>query len=134
MERQAKAASVDEYISRFDPDVQQKLKALRKAIKARLPGATERISYQIPAFWLNEDLVYFAAFKDHISFFPTSAPIAAFKKELKPYKWAKGTVQFPLDEPLPLDLIERMVDFRVAQAAQKAGKKAKKAKARAKKR
>jgi len=116
-------ASIDEYIAACPKDVQKMLKDLRKTIKAAAPDATEKISYQIPTFYLKGNLVHFAAFKDHISFFPTSSGITAFKKELSVYKGAKGTVQFPLDKPLPLKLVSRIVKFRVAENLKRAEKK-----------
>jgi len=93
--------SIDEYIKTFPPDVQKTLEKMRRTIRKAVPEAEEAISYQIPAFKLNGDLVYFAAFKKHIGFFPTSSGISAFKKELWKYKTSRGTAQFPLDQPLP---------------------------------
>jgi len=119
MQKRTASKSIDDYIRKCDPAVQPTLRKLRRAIKARAPGATERISYQIPTFYLNGNLVHFAAFEHHIGFYPTGSGIAAFKDELAPYKWSKGAVQFPLDEPLPLELILRMVDFRVAESLKK---------------
>ena len=120
-------ASIDEYIAAYPKDIQKMLKELRKTIKAAAPDAEEKISYQIPTFYLKGNLVHFGAFKDHISFFPTSSGTQAFKKELSVYKGAKGTVQFPLDKPLPLKLISKIVKFRVAEnlkrAEMKSGKK-----------
>ncbi len=107
--------TIDEYLDSFPPKVKKLLQAVRRTIHKAAPEATEKISYQIPTFYLNRNLVHFAAFSDHISFFPTSSGIAAFKKELKNYKTAKGTVQFPLDKPLPLALIARIVKFRVKE-------------------
>jgi uncharacterized protein YdhG (YjbR/CyaY superfamily) len=111
--------TIDEYIAAFPKEVQKILKGLRKAIKAAAPGAEERISYQIPAFSLKGNLVYFAAFKNHIGFYPTSSGIRAFKKELSIYKGAKGSVQFPMDKPLPLALISKIVKFRVSENVRK---------------
>ena len=107
--------TIDEYIALFPKDVQNILKALRKAIRDVAPQAEEAISYQIPTYKLNGNLVHFAAFKDHISFFPTSSGIEAFKVKLKSYKTSKGTIRFPLDEPIPFDLIEEIVRFRVKE-------------------
>jgi len=118
--RKAGYASIDEYITLFPEEIQGKLQQLRATIKASAPDASEKISYQMPAFVLKGNLVYFAAFKDHISFFPTSSGIQAFKQELSIYKGSKGTVRFPLDQPLPLDLISKIVKFRVAENLQKA--------------
>ncbi|MDP4183525.1 MAG: DUF1801 domain-containing protein [Bacillota bacterium] len=105
--------SIDEYISQFPPDIQDKLITLRQVIKEEAPDAEEKISYQMPAFTLHGILVYFAAFKNHIGFYPTSSGIEAFKSELSEYKWAKGSIQFPLERPLPYDLIKKMVRFKV---------------------
>jgi uncharacterized protein YdhG (YjbR/CyaY superfamily) len=107
--------TIDEYIALFSKDVRNILEALRKAIRDVAPQAEEGISYQIPTYKLNGNLVHFAAFKDHISFFPTSSGIEAFKVKLKSYKTSKGTIRFPLDEPIPFDLIEEIVRFRVKE-------------------
>ena len=107
--------TIDDYIAQFPRDIQEKLQKLRKTIGESAPQATEAISYQIPTFKLNGNLVHFAAFKDHISFFPTSSGVAAFEKELSRYKISKGTIQFPLDTPIPLDLVRRIVKFRVQE-------------------
>ena len=115
--------SIDEYIAACPKDVQTKLEELRATVKAAAPDAEEKISYQIPTFYLKGNLVHFGAFKDHIGFFPTSSGIQAFKEELSIYKGAKGTVQFPLDKPLPLKLISKIVKFRVAENLKKAEKK-----------
>jgi uncharacterized protein YdhG (YjbR/CyaY superfamily) len=113
-------ASIDEYIAGFPVEIQAKLQELRATIKAAAPDAEERISYQMPAFYLKGNLVYFAAFKNHIGFFPTASGVAAFKDELSSYKGSKGTVRFPLDKPLPLELIARMVKYRAAENLKKA--------------
>ena len=107
--------SIDDYIKQFTPEVQEKLEALRKVIKESATDATEKISYQMPAFYLHGNLVYFAAFKHHIGFYPTSSGIEAFKDELSGYKSSKGSVQFPIEKPLPYDLISRIVKFRVGE-------------------
>jgi uncharacterized protein YdhG (YjbR/CyaY superfamily) len=111
--------SIDEYITTFPKEIQKILEEVRATIKASAPDAEEKISYQIPTYYFNGNLVHFGAFKKHISFFPTSSGIAAFQKELARYKTAKGTVQFPIDKPLPLDLIKRIVKFRVKENSQK---------------
>jgi uncharacterized protein YdhG (YjbR/CyaY superfamily) len=111
--------TIDEYIATFPKQVQQILKGLRKAIKAAAPDAEERISYQMPAFSLNGILVYFAAFKKHIGFYPGASGIQAFTKELSVYKGGKGSVQFPIDKPLPLALISKIVKFRVSENKKK---------------
>ena len=116
MESKRKAFnSIDEYIANFPAEVQKKLRELRSVIKAAAPAAEERISYQIPAFTLKGNLVYFAAYKKHIGFYPTSSGIRAFKHDLSIYEGGKGTVQFPIDKPLPLKLIRKIVKFRVAE-------------------
>lgn len=113
----------DDYLDRFPKDVQRRLKQMRLTIKKAAPQSKEAISYGIPAFTLNGMLVWFAAFKSHIGFYPRTSAIAAFKKELSAYKGAKGSVQFPLDKPLPLTLISRMVKFRVQENLSKNRKK-----------
>jgi uncharacterized protein (DUF1697 family)/uncharacterized protein YdhG (YjbR/CyaY superfamily) len=105
--------TIDEYIANSAANVRKTLKELRAAIRAAAPEAEEKISYQVPTFALQGNLVHFAAFKDHISFFSASSGVAAFKKELSAYDLSKGTVRFPLDKPLPLKLIGQIVKFRV---------------------
>ena len=107
--------SIDEYIAAFPEDVRKKLEKLRKVIQSSAPRAEEAIAYGIPTFRLNGNLVHFAAFKDHISLFPSSSPIPVFKKELASFKVSKGTIQFPLDRPIPFDLVKRIVKFRVRE-------------------
>lgn len=116
MERQkSRPRSIDEYIGQFPPAIQAILQELRKTIQAAAPGSQEKISYQMPTFWLRGNLVHFAVHKHHIGFYPTPSAIEAFQEELKLYKSSKGAVQFPLGQPLPLELISRMVKFRVAE-------------------
>lgn len=115
--------SIDDYIATFPEDIQTILKSLRATIKAAAPDATEKFSYQLPTFFLNGNLVHFAAFKNHIGFYPTPSGIEAFKDELSVYKGAKGSVQFPIDQPLPLELVSRIVKFRVAENVVKGKKK-----------
>jgi uncharacterized protein YdhG (YjbR/CyaY superfamily) len=115
--------TIDEYIATFPMDVQRKLDEMRATIKETAPEATEKISYQMPTFYLNGNLVYFAAFKNHIGFYPIPTGIEKFKKELSVYKTTKGAVQFPLDQPLPLDLVRKIVKFRVAENLKKAEEK-----------
>lgn len=112
-------ASIDEYISKFPPETQELLSEIRKVIKEAAPDATEKISYQMPTFYLHGNLVHFAAFKGHIGFYPTPSGIEAFKEELSVYKGAKGSVQFPLDKPMPYALIGRIVEFRVIENMKK---------------
>src|SRR5512147_1043370 len=107
--------TIDEYISTFPEDVQSILNQLRQAVKETAPEAEETINYQMPTFTLNGNLVHFAAFRNHIGFYPTPSGIEAFKRELAPYKMAKGSVQFPIDQPLPLPLIRRIVEYRVQE-------------------
>jgi len=113
--RKAGFRSIDEYIAAFPDDIQKTLRGLRATIKAAAPDAEERISYQIPTFSLKGNLVHFAAYKSHIGFYPTSSGIRAFKRELAAYELSKGTVRFPIDKPLPLKLISKIVKYRVAE-------------------
>ena len=108
------AASIDDYIAEFPPETRTVLEEMRALIRASAPGATETISYAIPTFDLNgKHLVHFGAFPKHIGFYPTGSGVEAFKGELKAYRFATGSVQFPLGQPLPADLIRRIVEFRV---------------------
>lgn len=120
--------TIDEYIALFPEDVQMKLRELRAVIKAAAPEAGEKISYQMAAFTLHGILVYFAAFKNHIGFYPAPRGIEQFKDELSAYKGSKGTVQFQLDEPIPYDLVTKIVKFRVKENLEKAEAKGKKKK------
>lgn len=107
-------ATVDEYINSFPKKAQTHLKAIRKVIKTNAPEAEEQIAYKMPAFKLNKKpLVYFAAYEKHIGLYATPSGHSKFKKELSIYKQGKGSVQFPLDQPMPLDLIKRIIEFRV---------------------
>jgi uncharacterized protein YdhG (YjbR/CyaY superfamily) len=114
---------IDEYIATFPKDVQGKLEGLRSAIKEAAPEAEEVISYGMPAFKMNRVLVYFAAYKNHIGFYPTASGVSAFKGELSRYKQSKGAVQFPIEETVPLDLVGRIVKFRVEEDVAKTKKK-----------
>ncbi|EMJ99469.1 MULTISPECIES: iron chaperone [unclassified Leptospira] len=118
--------SIDEYIKTFPEEVQAILQELRKTIRETAPDANEKISYQIPTFYLNGNLVHFAAYKNHIGFYPGASGIAKFKKEIDKYKNAKGSVQFPIDQPLPFDLVRKIVKFRVGEFKKKVPKKIKK--------
>ncbi len=100
--------TIDDYLAAFPAGVREKLETVRQTIKKAAPEAIEKISYGIPTFYLNGNLVHFGGFKSHIGFFPGAAPVAEFKKELSDYKTSKGTVQFPLDKPLPLELISKI--------------------------
>jgi len=113
--------SIDEYILKFPADIQEKLETMRKVIKEAAPEATEKISYQMPTFYLYGNLVHFAAFKKHIGFFPTSSGVASFEKELSQYKGGKGSVQFPFEKPIPYELISKIVKFRVSENIKKQG-------------
>jgi uncharacterized protein YdhG (YjbR/CyaY superfamily) len=104
---------IDEYIARFPEQVQLILEKVRNTIREAAPDAEETIAYQIPTFRLNGNLVHFAAYKKHIGFYPTPAAIEKFKKELSVYETSKGTVKFPLDQPVPYDLIREITEFRV---------------------
>jgi uncharacterized protein YdhG (YjbR/CyaY superfamily) len=110
-----RSAEVDAYIAGFPPATRRLLEEMRQTISAAAPEASEKISYQMPTFYLEGNLVHFAAFTSHIGFYPVPTGISAFEKELAPYKQGKGSVQFPLDKPLPLDLVARIVKFRVAE-------------------
>jgi uncharacterized protein YdhG (YjbR/CyaY superfamily) len=112
--------SIDEYIDSFSEDVQIILQELRVTIKASAPEAEELISYQMPTFRLKGLLVHFAAHQKHIGFYPTPSGIEAFRHELSAFQGGRGSVRFPLDKPLPLDLISRIVRFRVAENVKKA--------------
>lgn len=106
---------VDTYISSFPEKTQKKLHEIRDLIKAEVPEAIEKISYGIPTFFLNGNLVHFAGYENHIGFYPAPSGISAFEKELSKYKHAKGSVQFPLEEALPVALIRKIVNFRVQE-------------------
>ena len=119
----SKPKSIDEYISGFPEDIRKILEEVRVTIRKAAPGAEEAIRYDIPTFILNGNLVHFAAFKNHIGFYATPSGNEAFAKELSAYKGGKGSVQFPLDQPMPLDLIRRIVEFRVGENRKKGGEK-----------
>ncbi len=122
-EQKLSFASIDEYISLFPADIQAKLRLIRKTIKQAAPEAIEKISYQMPTFYLNGNLVYFAAYKSHIGFYPTGNAIKVFEDDIKDFKTSKGTIQIPLDQELPLELIKKIVVFRVEENLQKKQKK-----------
>ena len=121
-------SSIDEYIATFPTEIQEVLTKVRRTIKAAAPQAEEKISYQMPTFFLDGNLVHFAAFKNHIGFYPTPSGTEAFKKEISVYQAAKGSIQFPLGEPMPLKLISKIVKFRVAENLKKAKLKSNKKK------
>ncbi|MBC7982258.1 MAG: DUF1801 domain-containing protein, partial [Candidatus Obscuribacterales bacterium] len=113
-------ATIDEYIAAASPDVQAILQKIRKVVRSAAPDAQEAISYQIPAFKLNGVLVYFAAFKKHIGFYPPVSGDARLEKAVSPYAGEKGNLRFPLDQPMRFDLIERITKLRVKQNMAKA--------------
>ena len=116
-------ATIDEYIASFPPEVQEKLQGIRTVIRKAAPDAEEAIRYGIPTFRQNgSNLVHFAAFKDHLSFFPTSSGVEKFRNELTSYSMSKGTIQFPLTDPVPYDLVERITRFRAGETREKKGK------------
>jgi uncharacterized protein YdhG (YjbR/CyaY superfamily) len=118
--------TIDEYIATFPIEIQKILLEVRATIRAAAPEATEKISYQMPTFFLHGNLVHFAAFKQHLGFYPAPTGIDAFAEELSRFKGAKGSVQFPLDQPMPLDLITKIVHYRVAENLKKAATKSSK--------
>ncbi len=120
------ATTIDEYIAGFPPDVRALLERVRRAIREAAPDAEEAIKYRMPTFVLNGNLVHFAGYAHHIGFYPTPSGIAAFKKELARYPSAKGSVQFPVDQPIPYPLIGRITRFRVAESKRKPAKAGKK--------
>ncbi|MGB7537047.1 MAG: DUF1801 domain-containing protein [Anaerolineales bacterium] len=107
--------TIDEYIQSYPKDVQAILTKVRAVIRKAAPDAGETIKYRLATFTLNGNLVHFGAFKNHIGFYPTPSGTAAFKKKLAPYVFAKGSIQFPLDKPIPYDLITKIVKFRVKE-------------------
>ncbi len=118
MAKRSIASSIDEYISKFPAGTQKVLRELRALIAASAPGVTEKISYAIPTFTLHgKNLAHFAGYEKHVGFYPTPSGIAAFAEELKTFKGGKGSVQFPLAQPLPTDLIRRIVEFKVREIA-----------------
>ena len=115
-----KSPKIDEYIAAFPEDVREALETMRRVIREAAPGAVEAISYGIPTFKLKgKNFVHFAGFRNHLSLFPTSSPIPVFEKELAPYSTSRGTVRFPLGEPVPYDLIRRMTDYRLKEVTGK---------------
>lgn len=114
-----KYTSIEQYIQTFPKDTQKKLQEIRNIIKKEVPHAIEKISYQIPTFFLNGNLVHFAGYAKHIGFYPTSSGISAFEKEIGQYAYSKGSIQFPLEEELPTALIKKIVKYRVKENTQK---------------
>jgi uncharacterized protein YdhG (YjbR/CyaY superfamily) len=113
MEKKAGPSSIDEYIAQFPLDVQLIMTEIRRVIHEAAPKAVEKISYQMPGFYQNGMLVWFGGHQKHIGFYPTGEGIEAFKRELSGYKTSKGAVQFPLDQPIPYELIRKIVKYRV---------------------
>ena len=112
--------TLDEYIASFPPDIQEKLQDIRAVIRKSVPDAEEAFRYGMPTFRLDgHNLVHFAAFKDHLSFFPTASGVETFREELSSYKLSKGTIRFPPDKPVPLDLVERIARFRAEEMRKK---------------
>ena len=124
--KKAGFTSIDEYIASFPEDTQKILEEIRATIKSAAPEAEEKISYQMPTFFLKGNLIHFAAFKNHIGLYPTPSGTEAFKTELAAYKGGKGSIRFPIDQPIPLKLVDDIVRFRVAENLKKAEGKAKK--------
>ena len=117
--------TIDQYIATFPRDVQAIMQKIRATIQKAAPDAQEKISYQIPTFTLHGNLVHFAAWKTHIGFYPASSGVREFKKELAGYAQAKGTIQFPLDEPIPYGLIAKITKFRVKENSERGATKSK---------
>lgn len=126
MDEKTSPQTISEYIAQARPDVQPLLEQMRAAIHAAAPEASEKISYAMPTFALHGNLVHFAALKNHIGFYPTPSGIEQFQTELEGYISTKGAVQFPLDRPLPLNLVARITTFRAAENSARAAAKAKK--------
>lgn len=118
-----KFSTVDEYIAAFPPETQSILRELRATIRKAAPKAVEAISYNMPGYKLNGPLVWFAGYKNHIGFYPKPSGLLAFKKELAGYKSSKGAVQFPIDKPMPLSLVSKMVKYRIKENTETAARK-----------
>ncbi|MDR0410617.1 MAG: DUF1801 domain-containing protein [Treponema sp.] len=118
--------TIDEYIMGFEPAIQRTLNELRNLIRSEAPEAVEKISYGIPTFYLNGNLVHFAAFKDHYGFFPSPSGINEFEKELIPYRTGKGTLCFPFNKPIPWDILKKVIRYRVEENVRKAKERTKK--------
>lgn len=122
MDQTASFETIDEYIALFPKPVQKMMQEVRKTISQAAPEAVECISYKMPTFKMKRNLVHFAAYKHHIGFYPGAGGIDAFQDEIKQYKNAKGSVQFPIDEPMPLELIKKVTTFRVKQEMERVKK------------
>ena len=125
-DNKVKFNSIDEYIGLYPSEIQDILTTLRKVIKESAPEATEKISYQMPTFAMHGNLVHFAAYKNHIGFYPAASGVAAFTDKLVEYKTSKGAIQFPIDKPLPYELIREIVQFRIDENRKRAEDKKKK--------
>ncbi|NPV41119.1 MAG: hypothetical protein HPY72_07245 [Anaerolineae bacterium] len=117
--------TIDEYIAGFPEDVQVILKQMRAVIRTAAPDAEEKINYGIPTFFTTENLVHFAGYKHHVGFYPSPSGIEHFKRELANYELSRGTVRFPLDKPIPYDLVARITEFRVKESRERAQAKSK---------
>lgn len=117
--------NIDEYIAGFPSEVQEKLQTMRAAIRKAAPRAQEAIKYAMPTFTLNGNLVHFAAYKNHIGFYPAPRALQEFSEELSKYEGSKGAVRFPLDKPLPIGVIQRIVKYRVKMSKEAAQNKKK---------
>ena len=124
--KQKAPQNIDEYIAGFPEDVQEILEKIRMTVRKAAPQAEETIKYQMPTFTLKGNLVYFAAFKDHIGFYPPVTGYAKIKKELSVYEGPKGSLKFPFDQPIPYDLITKIVKFRVKENLERAAAKGQK--------
>lgn len=120
--KKTKPGTVNQYIAAAPPETRAKLRQMRACIRKAAPGATESLKWSMPAFSGKRILVMFAAFKHHIGFFPTPSAVKAFVKDLKGFKWAKGSIQFPLEKPLPLPLIRKITAFRVREESEQDAK------------
>jgi len=115
LNKNKKMKTIDEYIESFEPEIKKTLIELRNFIKSKVPEATEKISYGMPTFYLHGNLIHFAAFKNHYSIFPSPSGIDVFEKELTPYRTGKGTLSFPINKPLPWDIIEKILEYRIKE-------------------
>jgi uncharacterized protein YdhG (YjbR/CyaY superfamily) len=123
-EKKQGTRTIDEYIQGFPKQVRERLESIRRLVRTLAPEAQEKISYQMPTFYLDGNLIHFAAFKNHIGMYPTPNGISAFQKELSRYKSGRGSVQFPMDEALPVELIKKIVRYRLEQNRKKGKKQA----------
>ena len=122
MKGQAEYETIDEYVALYPTTTRKRLNALRQLIKKLVPDAVEKIAYRMPTFYLNGNLVHFAAHAEHIGFYPTPSGVVRFERELSKYKTSKGAIQFPLDEPMPIELVKKIVQFRAKENRSKGSK------------